>query len=170
VSEHSKGSKKKTALIVGAVFVAVAGISALLSALFIFDSDDEGSAELDRLTRVANEFPVPVGAEVAFPDTTQSDPPTAVKGWRSPDQSLDKACAAWRDSFRDWVDTSDPDTIEGQVTEGQSCTLSGTRDGSQADLVIAVYGSEPPQATLAIKETVDSASDAAEDEGTESDK
>lgn len=142
--------RKRIAVVAVPLLVVSIGLGAFVAQqTWQARNDEQATAPL---VDVAESFPVPPGSSIAFPRTVDSTPPTVVKGWKNEGATIDEACSYWRDAFRSWMGSADPDSISGSVIPGQSCSLSGNKTNVSATLIVAVYGSEPPQATLTVTE------------------
>lgn len=100
------------------------------------------------LATEATLFPVPVGAESAMPDELRDDPPSVVRSWRMPGQTLDGACTEFREAYRLWLGDRVTGEVGGEYAVGQSCRLTGAIGADETTLLVAVYGEDPPVATL----------------------
>lgn len=132
------------------VLFLVAGliVSSAMSITSVRSERGDASA-VQPLADAAQTFPVPANSRVAFPDASNPDLPEIVKGW-STTGTLDEACAAWRESYRVWLGVQQQAQVQGEVTPGVSCSFAAPRGGYQTSLVVAVYGSAEPQATLRV--------------------
>jgi hypothetical protein len=138
--------KRPALAILSAVVVAVF----IVGALVLFRHSDDGvSNDTNSPISIADSFPVPAGAAVAFPDSRKDG--VVTKGWRAAG-TLSEACAAWRDAYRNWIDRGQAGSITGDVEDGRRCTLSGPKSGHTADLSVTVYGDDAtPQVTLTVR-------------------
>lgn len=150
--KHSKRAamstrKKVIVFAVPAVLIVVALIGFIVKDAYDTNKQKKATQPLEN---IAAGFPAPVGSKIAFPKTIDPTPPTVVLGWKNEGASIDDACSQWRDAFRAWVGTNSGEQAQGAVVPGQSCSMSTTKDDKKVSLVVAVYGSEPPQATLTV--------------------
>jgi hypothetical protein len=138
-------NKKALAVFGSAVVVAVVIIAIIAGA--------SGSATpqvIKSMKSTAQSFPVPSGAQVAFPDGVVKKPPTYTKGWRLTG-ALDATCTTWADAYRTWIGAQNVGQVTGDYNASQSCSYTGPKDGFKATLQVAVYGTDPqPQITLTI--------------------
>lgn len=116
------------------------------------DDDKAGGSKTndsDSALVVANSFPVPASATVAFPDTAVDG--IATKGWRAAG-TLAEACSTWRESYRGWIDPGQAGSITGTDEDNRRCTLSGPKSGYMAELSLTVYGDDPtPSVVLSLR-------------------
>jgi len=133
-----------------AFLCAIAAGALIVTVLIITrQSDDDSASDPNSSIAIANSFPVPEGASVAFPDSVTHE--VATKGWRATG-TVNQACGAWRDAYRNWIEKGDAGSITGEDEDGRRCTLSGPKSGHIADLAITVYGQDTtPQVTLTVR-------------------
>lgn len=136
-----------TIALVTLLALVLAGVS---SASFVKWRDGHDEAKrLRPLKATIATFPVPASATVSLPDASAKSPLQVSKGWRAAG-SIDAACAAWREPFKAWIGTQDQRELSGEMIPNQSCTFTGKKNTYTATLLVAVYGNEPPQATLSV--------------------
>lgn len=129
-------------LVVGAVSCA---------SLLAWTSERRDERALLPLEEAIGAFPTPVGATQSIPEVKTLKPLLISHGW-SHQVSLDVACPLWGDAFRTWVGEQNTiGSVTGEYAPGQSCNFEGIKDGYNASLSVAVYGTEPPLAMLTIE-------------------
>lgn len=130
------------------VFVIVALV--VIIAAIANTASGHSDAATNALHDTADSFPVPPGAQTAFPDNVIKHPATVTKGWNVT-QKIDDACTTWRDAYRAWMGSQNLGSVTGNYTQGQECDYSGLKDGHRVTMQVAVYGTNPqPQVTLTV--------------------
>ncbi len=139
--------RSRVLFLVGLAVVLVVGC-VLAQKVFDEKSSRREKAASPLVTTAQSIVAPPVAHEVGK-ITKAFEPPTAVRVWRS-DGSIDDACNKWRDAFRTWMGETNVGSVTGDVVPGQSCTFEGRKDGYFARLLVAIYASQPPEATLTV--------------------